>query len=144
MSNSKTRTEIERLVEGLDEVHVSDADGQETVKRLGIDTKAWAASVRAKVAAADGAQREQRFADAKEAYQADVEQLASRRAAPSRTVDEQRRKVKALLEKAPRDATVSVHFHKFEQATTEELAEMIKSLRHLLGEQIDGDDEDDA
>ena len=32
------------------ELSVSDAEGQETVARLGIDLKAWADSIRAKVA----------------------------------------------------------------------------------------------
>ena len=142
MSNSKTRTEIERLVEGLDEVPVGDAEGQETVKRLGIDTKAWADSVRAKVTAAETAQRQARFAQAEHDYLADVKRLEAQRSEPARTVEEQRRKVKALLARAPRVMTVSMHFHKFEEATAEELAEMIKSLRHLLGEQ--GNDDDDG
>ena len=140
MSDSKTRTEIERLVEGLDEVPVSDAEGHDTVKRLGIDTKVWAASIRARVTAADAAQRRELFDQAKQTYLADVARLASRPSEPTATVEEQRRKVKALLAMAPREAAVSMHFHKFEEATAAELAEMIKSLRHLLGEDADDDE----
>jgi hypothetical protein len=143
MSNSKTRTEIERLVEALDEVAVSDVEAQETVKRLGIDTKAWAGSVRAKITAAETARRQARFAQAEHDYRAEAKRLESQVSEPGRSVDEQRRRVKALIARAPRETTVSMHFHKFDEATEEELAEMIKSLRHLLGDQA-GDDDDEG
>ena len=141
MSNSKTITEVELLVEALDDVPVDDADGQAAIKRLGIDVKSWTASVRAKVTEAEVKQRKVRFSEATKEYTAEVERLSARVAEPVRSVDEQRRRVKALLARAPRETAVSMHFHKFEQATAEELTEMIRSLRHLLGE--DTDDHDD-
>lgn len=142
MSNSKTRTEIERLVETLDDVQISEDEGRDAIKRLGIDTKAWAKAIKAKVAEAVSNQRKARFDEARKAYAADLGKLASRRAEPRRSIEQQREKVKTLLGRAPREMVVSMHFHKFEEATAEELSEMVRSLRHLLGEM--GDDDEDG
>jgi len=38
------------------------------------------------------------------------------------------------MRRAPNQSAVSMHFHKYETATDEELAELTRALRHLLGE----------
>lgn len=144
MSNSKTRTEIERLVEALDDVEISEDGGRDTIRRLGIDTKAWAKVIKAKAYEAMSVQRKARFEEARNAYTADLGKLAKRPAAPKRSVEQQREQVRALLKRAPGDAVVSMQFHKFEEATAEELAELVRTLRHLLGELDDDDDDDDG
>lgn len=131
MSESKDRREIDLLVEALDDVP-DDADGQEAVRRLGIDVKSWASGIRARVASAIADERRGRFARAAAAYEEDLSALSRRRAEPARSKDDQQRILRALIERAP--AAASVHFHKFEEANSEELAEMIRTLRHLLGE----------
>jgi hypothetical protein len=137
MSDSKTQREVALLVSALDDEPVTDEDAREAVRRLGIDTKAWAADIRRRVVAANEADRRERFDDAGRAYGIELEELKARRAEPARSITEQRAVVKRLLARAPQDMSPSVHAHKFEQATEEELADMIKALRHLLG-----DDED--
>ncbi|HWU85829.1 MAG TPA: hypothetical protein VN253_01035 [Kofleriaceae bacterium] len=58
---SESRQQIERLVEALDEEPVDDEEAKEAVAALGVDVKGLAASIRARVAAADAASREARF-----------------------------------------------------------------------------------
>jgi seryl-tRNA synthetase len=134
MSDSKTQREVELLVKALDDEPLTDDDGRDAVRRLGIDTKAWAADIRKRVATANEAERKERFDDARRAYQSELEQLNARQAEPARSLAEQRAEVKRLVARAPREMVASMHALKFEQATEEELAEMIKSLRHLLGQ----------
>ncbi len=131
MSESKTRREIERLVQALDD-EPDEAEREEVVRRLGIDMKAWANDVRSRVADAAVKARQDRFAAARSAYEADLAALARRPAEPQRSLEEQRRVLRTLVARVPDSA--AVHFHKFEQATVEELAEMIRALRHMLGE----------
>jgi hypothetical protein len=132
MSDSKTRLEVELLVKALDDEPLTDDDARDAVRRLGIDTKAWSAELRARVVAANVADRKERFDEARRAYKAELEQLSARKPEPGRTLDEHRAMVKQLLARAPGGMPASVHAHKFEKATEEELAEMIRSLRHLL------------
>jgi seryl-tRNA synthetase len=132
MSESKTKREIELLVKALDDEPLTDQDAHEVVRRLGIDTKAWAADIRKRVVDANDADRKERFEVARRAYTSELEQLSARKPEPTRSIAEQRAEVKRLLARAPREMAASVHAHKFEQATEEELAEMIRSLRHLL------------
>ncbi len=134
MSNSKTRAEIERLVECLDDVPETDVEARNAVERLGIDVGTWAAAIRAKVGVAEAANRRARFAEAEAGHVAETRRLAARRSEPLRSVDELRYEVRALVAQAPRERVVSMHFHKFEEATAAELAEMLRSLRHLLDE----------
>lgn len=133
MSDSKDRREIELLVEALDGVP-DDAEGQEAVRRLGIDVKSWAAGMRARVASEVVDERKRRFATAGAAYEEDLAALGRRSAEPKRSKEEQQQLFRELMARIPPAAAASVHFHKFEEATDEELAEMILSVRHLLGE----------
>jgi hypothetical protein len=136
VSEPKNRREIELLVDALDE-EPEESERDDAVRRLGIDVKVWAAEIRTRVSSAAAAARQQRFAAARSAYESDLGRLAQRRVEPERSVEEQRRVLRGLLARAPAGAAAAVHFHKFEEATTEELAEMIRSLRHLLGEDDD-------
>jgi hypothetical protein len=135
---TKSRREIEALVDALDDVPIDAEHVREKVAELGIDVPAMAARIRAKIAAADAADRKKRFADASAEYTSAVERLASRRPEPKRERAAQEAIFKALVAKAPPQA-VAMHFHRYESATEDELAEMIRVLRHLLGE----DDEDE-
>ncbi len=134
MSDPKTQREVELLGQALDDEPVTDGDARDAVRRLGVDTKAWAADVRKRVAAANEAERRERFAEARRAYQSDLETLNARKAEPARSLAEQRAELKRLIARAPREMTASMHAHKFEEASEEEVAEMIRSLRHLLGD----------
>lgn len=142
-NNNDNRDKLNRLVDALDEEgpHLGDAgDARETVKRLGIDVNDMAAKLRAKVAAADAADRKQRFDDAAAAYAHEVERLERRKAEPKRPRAEQLVVLQALLAKAPQ--SVAMHFHKYESASDDELAELVRSLRHLLNEASEDEPEE--
>jgi hypothetical protein len=130
---SKRRREIEALVEVLDDVPIDQEHAREKVAELGIDVKSMAARMREKIADADAADRAKRIQVARVAYQAEVDRLARRKPEPKRDRDAQIATFKALVAKAP-PAAVGMHFHKYESATDEELAELVRTLRHLLGE----------
>lgn len=134
MSTSKTHREVELLVKALDDEPLTADDVSDAVRRLGIDTKTWAADIRKRVAAANDAERKEQFDVARRAYQSELERLNARNAEPARSLAGQRDVVKQLVARAPREMVASMHALKFEQASEEELAEMIRSLRHLLGE----------
>ena len=133
MSESKERREIELLAEALDAVP-DDAEGHETVERLGIDVKSWAAGIRGRVAAAVADERRRRFAGATAAYKTDLEAYGRRSPEPKRSKERQQLLLRELIARVPPAEAASVHFHKFEEATDDELAEMIRAVRHLLGE----------
>lgn len=120
---SSTKKKLESLAEALDDVPAEPTAG-------GHDIAGLAAKLRAQVAAADARDREARFQKARAAYAAEVEALERRRIA-TRPRAEQLVIYEALLQRAPQAA---MHFHKYASATDEELAELIRSLRHLLGD----------
>ena len=135
MTDPKKKDDIKALIEALDDVPVDEQEGRDAVKRLGIDVKKWAGAVRQRVAAADEADRARRFDDARQAYREDAARYDAKKAEPKRSIDESRGVMRALIARVPREGAAAVaHFHKFEEATEEELAEMIKALRHLLNE----------
>jgi hypothetical protein len=135
MSDPKEKDDIRALVEALDDVPIDEQEGRDAVKRLGIDVKKWAGAIRQRVASADGADRVRRFDDARRAYREDAERYDAKKAEPKRSIEESRAVMRALIARVPREsAAAAAHFHKFEEATEEELAEMIKALRHLLNE----------
>lgn len=133
MTAPKHRREVELIIEALDDVP-DESDGQEAVERLGIDVKSWAAGVRSRIGNAETESRRKRFAEAETEYKKELDALSRRRSEPSRTKAAQQQTLRSLLARVPESAMHAVHFHKFEEATPEELAEMIRSLRHLLGE----------
>lgn len=137
MSPSKNERELALFLDALDDEPVTDEEARETVRTLGIETALWAADVRKRVIAADEAAKKKRFEEAARAYRVEQEQLAARKVEAAESVSAQRAKVKRLLARAPQGTAASVHALKFEQATSEELAQIVTSLRHLLG-----DDED--
>jgi len=133
MTDPNKKDDIEALVEALDDVPVDEEEGRDAVKRLGIDVKKWAGALRQRVAAADESDRARRFDDARRAYKEDAARYEAKRAEAKRSIDESRALMRALMARVPREGAAAVaHFHKFEEATEEELAEMIKALRHLL------------
>jgi len=135
VSDPKGKKPIEALVEALDDVPLDEADAGNAAQRLGIDVKKWAGAIRQRVAAADESDRAARFNEARRAYADDAARYDAKKPEPKRSVEEQRATMRALMARIPRaSATAAVHFHKFEEATEEELAEMIKALRHLLNE----------
>jgi hypothetical protein len=131
---TRSRREIEALVEALDDVPVDEADAKATVKALGIDVGALAATIRAKIAAADAADRERRYHEARKAYADEVERLERRRIAPEADREALRATFRSLMARVPAETRASAHFHKYEAASDEELVELIRALRHLLGE----------
>jgi hypothetical protein len=135
MSDRKKKDDIEALIEALDDVPVDDQEGRDAVRRLGIDVKTWAGAIRQRVGAADEADRARRFDEARRAYKEDAARYDAKKAEPKRSIEESRAAMRALMARIPREGAAAVaHFHKFEEATEEELAEMIKALRHLLNE----------
>ena len=85
--------------------------------------------------AADAAdERKKRIDEARAAYAKESERWSSRKPEPKRSRDEQLVVFRALLAKAPPQA-LAMHFLKYESASEEELAESIRSLRDLLGDE---------
>jgi hypothetical protein len=132
VSGPNERREIELIVDALDDELPDATEGSEAVRRLGIDVKSWSASIKDRVAKANADARKSRFAQAAADYRQDLDALARRPVEQRRSKEEQQRVLRDLISRAPTAA--SVHFHKFEEATSDELAEMIRTLRHLLGE----------
>ncbi|MFO0735153.1 MAG: hypothetical protein U0270_04705 [Labilithrix sp.] len=135
MSSTKSKEQLNRIVETLEEEAVDARGARDTVQRLGIDVKDMAAKLHARVAAADDAERKKRIDEARGAYAKELERLERRKAEPKRPREEQLVVLQSLLARAPQ--SVAMHFHKYESATDEELAELVRSLRHLLGEPAD-------
>jgi hypothetical protein len=131
--SSSTKKDIERIVEAMDDEPIDDDKAKETVAALGIDVKQMAAGLRAKVAAADAADRKRTFEAAQAAYAAEVERLERRKHEPKRSRDENLLAFRSLLAKVPPER-VAMHFLKYEAASDEELEELLRALRHLLGE----------
>jgi hypothetical protein len=141
MSSTKSRDQLNRVVEALEDESVDAKEARDTVARLGIDVKDMAAKLRAKVAAADADDRKQRIDEARAAYARELEKLERRKAEPKRPRAEQLVVLQGLLQRAPQ--SVAMHFHKYESASDDELAELVRSLRHLLDEPDPDDDDDD-
>jgi SOS response regulatory protein OraA/RecX len=133
MSSSKTRKQIEDVITALDDAPIDDETANETVRKLGIDVKTLAQELRAKVADADAIDRKKRIDDARTAYAQELERLERRKTEPKRSREDQLGVFRALLAKAPPQG-LAMHFHKYESASDEELDELIRALRHLLGE----------
>lgn len=131
--SKKTRQKIEAVVDALDDAPIDDATARETVAKLGIDIRSLASKLRTQIAKADATDRKERFADARAAYADELERLEQRKIDRKPTREEQLVVFRGLIAKAP-DGSVAAHFHKYEAATDDELAELIRGLRHLLGE----------
>jgi hypothetical protein len=132
---------IAQVVDALDDVPVSDEDAKATVDALGIDVKALATGLRAKVAQADSAAREQRVHEARQSYAAEVERLERRRPEVRMSREDRTATFVGLLGRIPPAMVLAAHFHKYDSASDEELAELTRALRHLLDEPLDDDDE---
>ena len=129
--SDKTRRELDRLEDDLEITEMSDGEVAAATARLPVSPKEWAAAIRAKVAVALEADRSARIEQARAAYKTDLGRLQSRAAEPSKSLVAQQLVMKDLLARAPE---ARVAYLKFEEATPEELAEMIRALRHLLGD----------
>lgn len=132
MSSTKTRDQLNRIALALEDEAVDPKEARDTVARLGIDVKDMAQKLRAKVADAADVDRKRRIDDARAAYAKELERLERRKSEPKRPREEQLVVLQALLHRAPQ--SVAMHFHKYESASDEELAELVRSLRHLLDE----------
>ena len=151
-ANAKKLDALAATFDESDDESISDEEARDEVARLGTDIPALAAALRAKVAAADtnegahasndDAARQRRIDDARRGYAAELERIERRKNEPIRDRVAQLATFRALLAKAPAGA-VSMHFHKYEAATDEELAELVRALRHLLGEEDTDSDRDD-
>jgi hypothetical protein len=130
--SDKTRRELELIADALDDAEPTPEEIAGTVARLPVTTAKWAADIRSRIAAADDADRQARFERARRGYRDEVQSLAARKPEPVRPLHEAQLVMKELMARAP--AGVSANFLKFENATPEELAEMIRALRHLLGD----------
>lgn len=140
--------DITKVVEALADEPVDDEAARAEVARLQIDVKAMASSIRDRIAAArppsDDEARKRRFDEAQRAYAAEIERMERRKieGGPQKPTREERLEVfQGLLERArvrEPSALVGMHFHKYESASDDELAELIEALRHILGE---GDEE---
>lgn len=107
-----TKKQIESLIDALDDVPVEPQN--EGVASL-------AAKLRAKV----------RFADATDAYAEELARLeAKKHAAPNRSAN--LAAMKQLLARVPAQQHVAMHFLKYESASDDELAELVRALEHLL------------
>lgn len=133
MSKKKSE-ELQRLVDDLEDAPLDDEAVRAINERLGGDISQMAANVRAMIANADARDRAERFQEARRAYAAELERFDRRPLTPRRTRSEREATFRALLAKAPAQAAVAMHFHKYESATDEELEQLIRALRHLLGE----------
>jgi hypothetical protein len=133
MAHKPPKNDLERLeniIEGLigdDENVPADATAH------GIDFEKWGEEIRANAktyAEAERRVREEETAKQRERAEA---RLRARPAEPIRSRPEQLAIMRELLQRT-RPEEVSAHFHKFEQATDEDLARMIGELRHLIEE----------
>lgn len=124
------------LADALDDADdpVDDAEAQAFTRRIGLNVESLAASFRARIAAADADDRAKRFAEAQRTFEAESASYAARPREPRRSLEAQRAELSRLRERIPQGSPASVHFLKFEEATEDEVAEMIKALRHLLGD----------
>lgn len=84
MSSTKSKEQLNRIVEALEEEAVDAREARDTVQRLGIDVKDMAAKLHARVAAADDAERKKRIDEARGAYAKELERLERRKAEPKR------------------------------------------------------------
>jgi hypothetical protein len=134
MTKKKRSTELERIVEALDDAPFDAETVAKVNERLGGDVPAMAANVRSMIADADARDRAERFQAARRGYAAELERFERRPLTPRRNRSEREETFRALLAKAPRGSAVAMHFHKYESATDEELDELIRALGHLLGE----------
>ena len=73
---STSREELERLIEALEDEPMTDEEGRDAVRRLGIDVTAWAAATRERVDAAERDAQRTRVEAARAGYRADVQRLA--------------------------------------------------------------------
>jgi hypothetical protein len=125
--------ELDLLLDALENDRPSKEEAEAAVARLGINVKSFAAEVRGNLMRADETQRVQRLARAQDAYERERAEFSRRPNEPIRPRVEQERILKTLIKRAG-EAGVAAHYQKYEGAHDEELAAMIASLRHLLGD----------
>lgn len=137
MTEPANQRDLERLFDALDDEQEGDADeAKDLVSRLGINVAKWSEAIVAKIAAADKIDREVRFQIAASAFRNESRRYESQGAAVPMSIDDSRQLLRQLLKQIPPASavTTSLHFHKFEEATVGELAEMIRAARFLLSQ----------
>ena len=130
--SDKTRRALEFLADALDDAEAIPDEIAVTVSRLPVTPVKWAADIRGRIAAADEIDRQARFELSRRGYRDEVRALDARKPEPVRPLHEAQLVMRDLMARAP--AGVTANFLKYENATPEEVAEMIRALRHLLGE----------
>lgn len=123
---TKSKKQLDDLVDLLDDLPVDDDEAARAMAAHGIDANAWASEVAAMV-------RQKTFERWEAERQADLARRASlRQKEPIRGRESQLGIFRALVARAPEG--FAMHFHKYEAAPDEELAEAIADLRELLGD----------
>ncbi len=130
--SDKNKREVELIDAALDDVEATPEQIAATVARLPATPTAWAAEVRARVAAAKEAARHSRLQALRTGYQQERERYEVRRVEPVKSKAELQLVLKDLVARAPRE--IAMGFLKYEDAPAEELAEQIRALRYLLGD----------
>lgn len=109
---------------------VDEAEAREAIVDLGINVSDMAMRLRALVDEQDRRDRAARLAQIESERQADLLRLETSELMEGASRQEMLVMMATLINQAGPSA--SVHYMKFEEATDEELAEMIRSLEHLV------------
>lgn len=129
-ASDRARAVVDALLEG----EVDESEARNAVKALGIDVSALAMRLKAQVDDQDRLDRAARFAQLEAERQTDLLRLRTTDLVEGASRQRMLGMMTSLIQKA--GSSASVHYMKFEEATDEELAEMIRSLKHLVS---DGD-----
>lgn len=131
MSDTKKRERRARAVlDALLAEPVDEAEAREAIVDLGINVSDMAMRLRALVDEQDRRDRAARLAQIESERQADLLRLETSELMEGASRQEMLVMMATLINQAGPSA--SVHYMKFEEATDEELAEMIRSLEHLV------------
>lgn len=134
MSDTKDdpRRKLRHIVDALDDEPPSAEEAAEVVRALGADIPAIAARLRAKIAAAPATEEARKRAELRRAYERE-RAAATTAAEPVRPRAEQLAIIRGLLARAGERA-VALHYRKFDEATDEELADLVTTLRRLVAD----------
>ena len=126
----KAEDRAQALVDAVLDGPVDDAESRAAVQELGIDVASLATRLRAQVAAQDKHDRAARLAQIERDRQAALSKLRAGELVEGASRQKMLTIMTNLIQQAGPSA--SIHYMKFEEATDEELAEMIRSLEYLL------------
>ena len=131
MSDTKKKERRARAVlDALLAEPVEEAEAREAIDDLGMNVSDMAMRLRALVDEQDRRDRAKRLAQIESERQSDLLRLQTSELIEGASRQEMLVMMATLIKQAGPSA--SVHYMKFEEATEEELAEMIRSLQHLV------------